>query len=162
MNGKGAEGEIVASVFGAAGPTRPFVRPATLLQRLVNFLIDGAIYATVTMFLMVVPVLIVMVTDDPAHPEETELLLSAVFPLLFIFCYAAIRAMFEGITGGRSPGKYLTRTVAVRHNLTRLKWDDAFKRSFLRLLPFEMFSFLLPAQAFWHDSLSGTRVIRRE
>jgi RDD family len=58
--------------------------------------------------------------------------------VLYIFFYGA----FESITGGKTPGKYLTGTRAVKPDGTRITWDVAFTRSLSRIVPFEPFSAL--------------------
>ena len=67
--------------------------------------------------------------------------------------------VFEATTKGRTLGKFITGTQAVREDGSNITWKDAFIRSLCRLVPFEPFSTfgVLP----WHDSWSKTIVIKK-
>jgi uncharacterized RDD family membrane protein YckC len=62
----------------------------------------------------------------------------------------------------RSLAKFLTGTIVVDTRGGRPTFKQTLGRSFARLIPFEPFSFFGgPNPVGWHDSLSGTRVVRR-
>ncbi len=72
--------------------------------------------------------------------------------------YVAYYAFFETLTKGRTIGKMVTKTRAVRLDGTPINFNDALKRSLVRIIPIEAFS------AFggnpWHDRWTNTKVIR--
>ena len=59
---------------------------------------------------------------------------------------------------GRTPGKLITGTKVVNAIREKPRFMQVVGRTLARFIPFEPFSFL--AERFWHDSLSGTYVIR--
>ena len=72
----------------------------------------------------------------------------------------AYHALLEGFYG-RTLGKFVTGTRVVSADGSRASWGQIIGRSFARFIPFEPFSFFGRAPPVgWHDSLSGTRVVR--
>lgn len=65
----------------------------------------------------------------------------------------------EGAFNGKTIGKYLTKTRALREDGSPLGWDKAFVRSLCRLIPFEGFSYLGSNLLGWHDTISKTMVV---
>jgi len=65
--------------------------------------------------------------------------------------------IIEGASKGRSLGKLITKSKAIRKDGSPITWGDAFKRSFSRLIPFEPFSIF--GSEVWHDRISGTQVV---
>lgn len=64
----------------------------------------------------------------------------------------------EGLLKGRTIGKLITGTVAIREDGQPLTWGDVFGRSFSRIVPFEPFSgFSVP----WHDTWTNTTVVKK-
>jgi len=68
----------------------------------------------------------------------------------------------EGLLKGKSLGKYITRTRAVRQDGTEITMKDVFLRSLSRLVPFEHFSFLGNTDRGWHDKWTKTRVVNEK
>jgi uncharacterized RDD family membrane protein YckC len=64
---------------------------------------------------------------------------------------------FETVTG-KSPAKWLTQTRVITLDGVRPPFGAVLKRSIIRLIPFEPFSFLGSGRG-WHDRWSGTRVV---
>ena len=60
---------------------------------------------------------------------------------------------------GKSIGKFLTGTRAVKEDGSYLEIKDALLRGFCRIIPFNIFSALGNTCYPWHDSLSKTYVI---
>ena len=72
----------------------------------------------------------------------------------------AYRILLEGFLG-RTLGKFVTGTRVVAVDGGRASWGQIVGRTFARLIPFEPFSFFGSSPPVgWHDSLSGTRVVR--
>jgi len=77
--------------------------------------------------------------------------------VMLILLYFTI---FEGASKGRSIGKLMTGTVAVREDGSPVSWMTAFLRSCCRIIPFEPFSGF--GGALWHDHLTGTIVVKKK
>jgi uncharacterized RDD family membrane protein YckC len=82
-------------------------------------------------------------------------------PVLYLVSYILYLSYFtlmEGATNGRSIGKIITRSKAVKEDGAAITWSDAFLRSLSRIVPFEPFS------AFgghpWHDRWTHTKVVK--
>ena len=65
--------------------------------------------------------------------------------------------LFEGMAAGRTPGKLATRTRAVMLSGEPVTFRKVLRRTFARMVPFEMFSAL--GERPWHDGWTDTRVI---
>lgn len=88
-----------------------------------------------------------------------QALIVNVFAFLFFF-------LFEALAKGKTPGKYMCRTVVVDINGNRPPLWRLLLRTICRFIPFDAFSFLLGGQwvdgrlrGAWHDKLSGTYVV---
>ncbi len=92
-----------------------------------------------------------IIEDNPV----TQLFLQIAWMLVL----ACLMGIFETITKGRSPGKYLTGTKVVNQDGTTISAATAFKRGFIRIIPFEIFSALGSPCFPWHDKWSNTYVI---
>lgn len=83
------------------------------------------------------------------------------FPLDRVFGLAVFGlfvAIIEGFSKGRSLGKLITGTQAIRWDNQPFGWGDAFGRGFSRMVPFEPFSALWGSP--WHDKWTNTRVVK--
>jgi uncharacterized RDD family membrane protein YckC len=122
--------------------------PVSVGIRFGNFIIDTIAYYVL---LFIVFVFLAM-----SIPSETLLSVS----YLSAFCtYILYYTLMEGFFGGRTLGKMITRSKAVKDDGTPLTWKNAFTRSLCRLVPFEQFSALGGHP--WHDKWTNTIVIKR-
>ena len=74
---------------------------------------------------------------------------------MYLIYYTA----FESLTGGKTIGKYITRTRAVNAGGSRMPPRTALLRSLCRFIPFDAFSALGKPSFPWHDRLSKTLVV---
>ena len=78
--------------------------------------------------------------------------------LLSYATYLSLYTLLEGAANGKTLGKLITGTRALREDGSKLSWKDAFLRSLCRIIPFEAFS------AFggnpWHDRWTNTIVVK--
>ena len=114
-----------------------------------NFIID--IVAFVTLFLL--HVLVIDTLFNTAPDPDSPLL--QVYYLMLFFGYYFLFEYFWG----KTPGKFLTKTKVVDMNG---EWPGGKKlliRTLCRFIPFDNFSFLF-GMVGWHDSISGTMVVR--
>ncbi len=120
-------------------------------KRFANHIIDMVAYYILA---IIVGILSVAFTDTAAY-NENNFLVDLVLPILVLLSYyTGMEAMFDG----KTIGKYLTGTRAIRLDGEPMDFKTAFVRSILRLVPFEAFSFLGPGRG-WHDQWSDTRVV---
>lgn len=75
--------------------------------------------------------------------------------LVFAFYLSAIEAIFKG----KTLGKVITGTRAVREDGRRITISEAFGRGFSRIVPFEAFSAFGSPSYPWHDRWTHTYVI---
>ena len=149
----------VSSVFEELALERPAFEYATTGQRFANYIIDIAVYyafnALIGAIIGLCMALAGMQIDDIREffANKIYITLIALMSLLIIY------TLIEGATKGRSLGKLITRTMAVREDLSPITWKDALRRSLCRMIPFEPFS------AFggnpWHDQFTHTHVIKK-
>jgi len=71
--------------------------------------------------------------------------------------YFAYYCGFEAFTG-KSPAKWLTRTRVITNRGTRPTLGVVFKRTLVRMIPFEPLSYLGRGRG-WHDRWTETRVV---
>lgn len=129
--------------------------PAEKGIRFANFIIDLVVaYALVFLsgmgFAYFTPDLIFDASGEPG----------LIVNFIGIFVFLLYFALLEGGTGGRTVGKFITGTIAVKEDGSPVNFADAFKRSLSRLVPFEAFSGLSDRP--WHDKWTNTMVIKKQ
>lgn len=129
---------------------------ASVGQRFANYLIDiVCFYIFVFLSSMVAAVLVPAFAQYLAYGEGLSAIVDRILALIL---YGLFMALVEGIFKGRTLGKAITGTKAIRDNGEKLSWPLAFLRGLCRMVPFEAFS------AFggrpWHDRWTRTRVIK--
>lgn len=137
--------------------TERILTPASKGKRFVNYLVDIIVYY-ILVFVLVMGSLFSgsASAEDYAEAESSGLMVNLVALLLFFVYYTVM----EGATNGKTIGKYLTRTRAVRNDgSSALGWDKAALRSLCRMIPFEPLSILFGNGIGWHDSIPDTLVV---
>lgn len=114
--------------------------------RFANYLIDIVIFYVLKIAIVFELASVLPITED------------AVAYLVSYLCFVFYYTLLEGATHGRTIGKMLTGSVAIREDGQPFTFYDAMLRSFSRIVPFEPFS------AFggrpWHDRWTNTKVIK--
>lgn len=128
-------------------------------KRLLNYIIDLIIfYGLILIFSVFVGIVIGITGGDVSSLEDVEnmnpILDFLITMLLHVIYYICLETLF----GGRTIGKFITRTKVVLKDGTKPNIDVTLIRSLCRAIPFNAFSFLGDGPG-WHDSLSDTRVI---
>jgi len=141
----------------------PFYQSAPTGRRLANFLIDSILFYLFFFGIVLVIAVYVQLRSETSA-EELEAYLNSgggtVVSYLFAFVLMLIfYTCMEGITRGKSLGKLITGTVAIREDGSSLTWKDAAMRSLCRLIPFEAFSGFSGNP--WHDSMTKTVVVMK-
>jgi Predicted membrane protein/domain len=82
--------------------------------------------------------------------------------LVYLFSFGTMLAyyiIFEGASKGRTLGKLITGTVAVKEDGSPIGFKEALIRTLCRLIPFEPFSTFGGRP--WHDRFAKTWVIKK-
>ncbi|MEO9021121.1 MAG: RDD family protein [Ginsengibacter sp.] len=135
---------------------------ATQGQRFLNFLIDNVIMRLTLNYSMgfVIGKILWVIAPDfmfyLVRGSNTIGLYLFSF-MIVIASYLVYYTLCEKVFRGRTAGKFITGTRAVRWNGEELSFRDALMRSLCRFIPFELLSgFGEP----WHDSITHTMVIK--
>lgn len=121
-------------------------------QRFANMLIDVIGYLVLSMVIGVVAAFVyppLLETSGPLGDWLFGVFVASAY-------YLPLEALF-----GRTLGKLVTRTYVVSASGDPATFRQLLGRTLARFIPFEPFSFFTRDAIGWHDSLSGTRVVRR-
>ena len=128
--------------------------------RLANFLIDLVVFIIILATAGFVLQGLGLFLGITSSPNLSEMSTAGKYLLRFVtgmFYFT----LFEALTG-RTPAKYITGTRVVRTDGSKAELSTIVKRSLLRYIPFEAFSFLGATPTGWHDRYSDTLVIRHK
>jgi len=133
-----------------------YEQPATVGQRFMNYLIDVFIFYLVLFVLGAVAGLFL---GDAFAEGETLFGMPLLLQYLVIYILlVGLYTFLETATNGRTIGKMVTKTRAIREDGSNVNFNDALKRSLIRCIPFEQLSAFNGRP--WHDRWSNTKVIR--
>ena len=79
---------------------------------------------------------------------------------LLIFLALGYYLVFEAVFS-RTPAKWITKTRVIAVDGSKPRFTQILGRTLSRFVPFEPFSFFFGPRG-WHDSWSGTRVVKDE
>jgi uncharacterized RDD family membrane protein YckC len=122
-------------------------------QRFGTFLLDLVFISLISLILRFYLVLGLILAGEKEHLKRDSVLFALIFPVIY---YAVLESI-----NGRTLGKYIMGTRAVKEDGTRLSPGRACLRTLCRQIPFDAFSFLGgegPLRG-WHDKVSKTIVI---
>ncbi len=120
--------------------------------RFLNYLID-----TILWYLLAVVIMLAIVFFS----GNEELLDDKFFGYLITFVAMFSYYTFLEALTGQSIGKMITRTRVINQSGNKPELMQVAGRSLARVIPFDALSFLFASEG-WHDSLSGTRVVKTE
>ncbi|MBO9633263.1 MAG: RDD family protein [Chitinophagaceae bacterium] len=133
--------------------------------RLANFLIDGIIssilYSVFGSFIQMI-VMAAYIRDldnfsvDPGFPWAIFFIIIT----LQLSVYIAYFTVCEKLLKGRTIGKMVTGTMALREDGNPLTWKNAILRSLCRLIPFEPLVAIFISYP-WHDDFTKTVVVKK-
>lgn len=125
-------------------------------KRFANYIIDLIAFY----FLMFLVGVVIALAFGPDTMEYEETTGTKILETLISFViYGSFYGLIEGLFKGKTLGKAITGTRAVKEDGTPVDLATAFKRGFIRLIPFEAFSALGTPSNPWHDRWSDTLVI---
>jgi uncharacterized RDD family membrane protein YckC len=126
-------------------------------KRLANLIIDRLLF--VAFLFGFAFVLELMNANFFIYFDSTDIgirILDQIFTTVF---FAVFVFLFEVITKGKTIGKFITGTRAVKQNGNTITPKDALMRALSRMVPFEAFSALGSPCYPWHDKWTDTHVI---
>jgi uncharacterized RDD family membrane protein YckC len=139
-----------------------YLDPVSPGVRFVNFLIDRVVFLGIIFVIALLWEALAGKTgatlDNSILRQNTieakllDILLTAVLTVIYY-------TISEGVSKGRTIGKMVTGTIAIREDGVPFTFKDAFMRSLCRIIPFEPFSAL--GYRPWHDSMSKTAVVKK-
>lgn len=148
---------FVQSAAADAATNRPSCQLAETGDRLANYLIDFVAFSLIKFGIYVVIGILAYENGKTSVTPATAL--DKLLDFLFVYLIYMVFYFFcEGASNGRSPGKLITRTKAVKRDGSPVTWEDAFMRSLCRIIPFEPISGFFGNP--WHDRLTGTMVVK--
>lgn len=136
---------------------------AEKILRLVNYIIDFAFcYFLIIIFYALCGFLYSLITGASFEVVATEIgnINTFIDRFVTLGLYICLMCVFEFLTKGRSLGKLITGTVAVKTDGSPLSFRDYFLRNLSRAIPFDFLSFL--GQNGWHDTVTDTRVVKKK
>jgi uncharacterized RDD family membrane protein YckC len=126
-------------------------------KRFANYIVDRLVFYV--LWRLVVAAWFVQILIALNFPIENRVVLY-LFAYLGVCCFLGLLiAGFEAATGGKTIGKYITRTRAVTEEGVPIGATKALLRFLVRLVPFEAFSGLGTPCYPWHDRWTKTVVI---
>ncbi|MCW3118331.1 MAG: hypothetical protein JWM28_2413 [Chitinophagaceae bacterium] len=132
---------------------------ASMGKRFLNYLIDVIVFGVLLFItLMITATIDPQVIESFIKKNETGNL-SLVEQLLIQVIYGTYMFIVEALFKGRSLGKLVTGTRAVRQDGTPFIVRDAQLRGLCRMVPFNAFSALGTPSYPWHDRWTKTYVI---
>ena len=133
-------------------------------QRLANYIIDLVVFYAILIFIVYISSVIYFSINPSAAEEYLRNKDSAGTSLFYyVLAYTVlilVYTLFEGGLKGKTIGKYITKTRAVKLDGSKITWKDALLRTLSRIVPFEPFSGL--GDNLWHDSWTNTMVVKEK
>lgn len=127
--------------------------PATVGQRLANYLID-----TVVMYIFMFVAFVILGTLSYLSAAN-EILLAFTLVLMIFIVIFGYYILFEGSAKGKTVGKMLSKTRVVGLDGQPISYSTAFIRTLIRMIPFEFLSVFMGGQM-WHDKWTNTKLIQ--
>lgn len=129
-----------------------FLERAGILKRFLNYVIDLIVFVLVFGFILLILLPKQIVQDvENINPIYSNLLYTIVFG---IFIGTA-----EGLLRGKTFGKYLTNTLTVNKDGSKIDFITGFMRGLIKIIPFCPLSALSSIPHPWQDTWSKTVVI---
>lgn len=148
-----ADGAKFCTHCGTVIPTNISL-PASWGRRLGNHIIDTVVIQLVIVGIITFAIMVVNLEDR--GPASVVGMIGAIS--LYVVYFLVLETLF-----GTTVGKMITGTKVVNKEGNKPRFLQVLGRSFARYIPLEFISFLFHKYPVgWHDSLSGTYVVRKD
>lgn len=141
----------------------PSYEQASMGQRLANYLIDLIIfYAALFIFGLVFGVSIAASNPDGFTSEENAAAALGGLGMIYLAFFGVFFGYYTFLEGskGKTLGKMITKTKVIRDDGEPMSFGKSFLRTLCRLVPFEILSVFFGNGKMWHDSWTGTTVVK--
>jgi len=153
--------EILDS-FEAENTTERTYELASKGKRFANYIIDIFAYYALSFLLGILLGAFLLSSDNVDFLYEESVELQLLEYLIGILAFLIYYTLTEYFFKGKTLGKLITKTRAVRDDNGRMSFTTVLLRSLSRLVPFEPFSFFGDLPMGWHDTWTSTKVINDE
>lgn len=133
---------------------------ATGWQRFGNYVVDIIFIYIILILLFGGIAVVASLFEAYAFVEWIQTMSDLEFYLVY-FAIELIYFIFFETFSSRSLAKYITGTIVVLEDGSKPGLGTITKRSFCRLIPFDVLTFLGRARG-WHDSISNTYVVSKK
>jgi uncharacterized RDD family membrane protein YckC len=140
-----------------------YVDPVSPGVRFVNYIVDQIAMLVILFVFTFVWVAVafsrgqkpedLIITQDSNQARLISIIVGVSITILYY-------TLYEGFTKGRTFGKMVTGTIAIKEDGSPFTFKDAFLRSLCRLIPFEALSTLFNYRP-WHDTFTKTAVVKK-
>ena len=144
--------------------------PATKLRRFTTFAIDY--FGVVVLWFAILLILETLwlefarydfhTEEPPSFPPQYDKNICAAIATTATALISGLYFVFAEWTSGKTIGKLLTRTLVVDQFGHAPSFRKLVKRTALRYVPWDIFTFLLGTNNGWHDKYSETTVIQTQ
>lgn len=131
-----------------------YLQRASFGKRLANYLIDLVFF-----YICFYSVFILLLIINPTLLASVENIDGTVDRIITTGSFGILIGIVEGLLKGRTPGKYLTGTITVNDDGSRIDFATGFKRGLIKCIPFVVLSALSSIPKPWQDKWTSTYVI---
>jgi uncharacterized RDD family membrane protein YckC len=129
-----------------------FLERAGILKRFLNYVIDLIVFVLAFG-------LIVLIFLPKQIVQDVENINPIFSNLLYTFLFGIFIGTVEGLLRGKTFGKYLTNTLTVNKDGSKIDFITGFMRGLIKIVPFCPLSALSSIPHPWQDTWSNTVVI---
>ena len=133
---------------------------ATAGQRFVNYIIDGIVVYLILFILMIFIVFATALLGSTAFYNWTQNISTLQGYIVFFSIQIPYNTFLESYTS-RTIAKYITKTMVVNEDGSKLDLSTSFKRTLCRLIPFDSLTFLGGGRG-WHDTIPDVYVVQKD
>ncbi len=126
--------------------------PASEHARLPNFILDTL---AIWLFASAFGIVAGMTHVEPGIPGFRDYILGLLCDMLVVLIYYVSQEALMG----KTLAKFITHTKVVSADGGKPSFSQIVGRTFCRMIPFELFSFVGHNPVGWHDKFSNTRVV---
>lgn len=137
-------------------PNEVILTEASSGKRLANYIIDLACFYA---FAFVLGIVFALLFGPEIFDYEETTANSLLDRLISLIMYGILLGLIEGFCKGKTLGKLITGTRAVKEDGSPVDFAHGFKRGLIRIIPFNALSGLGSPCSPWHDRWSKTLVI---
>lgn len=133
---------------------------ASKTQRFINYIVDTIIIYTIIFLSMIITVIVCNLFGYGNIMGWFDTLDLGWYLIYFGFLISYY-LVFEGLFS-RSVAKFITKTIVVNRDGSKVNFGAIFKRTLCRIIPFDGFSYLGEYGRGWHDTIPNIYVVKKD